>query len=111
MEFSKIQVNEDSLDHSFSFNYKKPLNAHKIIVSKNSFLSSYFDESIEVNSYHHQAIDKLAPNFKISAKSEDGLIEAIESERIIAVQWHPERMCSIYEFQYLFNSFVDTCKT
>jgi len=100
---------KDSLDHSFSFNYKKPLNAHKIIVSKNSILSNYLDETIEVNSYHHQAIDKLAPNFKISAKSEDGLIEAIESERIIAVQWHPERMCSIQAFQNLFDGFVSSC--
>jgi putative glutamine amidotransferase len=99
----------DSLDHSFSANYKKPLNAHKIIVAKNSILSNYLDEIIEVNSYHHQAIDKLAPNFKISAQSEDGLIEAIESERIIAVQWHPERMCSIQMFQNLFNGFVSSC--
>lgn len=100
---------KDSLDHSFSYTYKKPLNAHKIIVSKNSVLSNYLEETIEVNSYHHQAIDKLAPNFKISAKSEDGLIEAIESERIIAVQWHPERMCSIPAFQNLFNGFVSSC--
>jgi len=100
---------KDALDHSFSFIYKKPLNAHKIIVLKDSILSNYLDETIEVNSYHHQAIDKLAPNFKISAKSEDGLIEAIESERILAVQWHPERMCSIQAFQNLFNGFVSRC--
>lgn len=100
---------KDSLDHSFSYIYKKPLNAHKIIISKDSILSNYFEETIEVNSYHHQAIDKLAPNFKISAKSEDGLIEAIENERILAVQWHPERMCSIQAFQNLFNGFVSSC--
>jgi len=100
---------KDSLDHSFSYIYKKPLNAHKIIIAKDSILSNYFEETIEVNSYHHQAIDQLAPNFRISAKSEDGLIEAIESERILAVQWHPERMCSIQAFQNLFNGFVSSC--
>jgi putative glutamine amidotransferase len=50
-----------------------------------------------VNSYHHQAIDKIAPGFKISAFSENGVAEAMEYETpdgesfIMAVQWHPEK--------------------
>ena len=43
------------------------------------------------NSFHHQALDKVADGFIISAKSVDNIIEGIEKDKIIAVQWHPEK--------------------
>jgi GMP synthase-like glutamine amidotransferase len=43
-----------------------------------------------VSSAHHQAISNVAPGFTVAARSDDGLIEAIEAERIFAVEWHPE---------------------
>ncbi len=54
----------------------------------------------QVNSAHHQALDPatLSSNWRISARDETGLIEAIEwkDQRIhpflLGVQWHPERM-------------------
>jgi putative glutamine amidotransferase len=51
-----------------------------------------------VNSFHHQAVDKIAPGMKISARSENNVTEAIEREDpegrsfVMAVQWHPERL-------------------
>jgi len=49
---------------------------------------------LEVNSFHHQGIRKLAPGLKVSALSPDGLAEGLEQEGgpawLIAVQWHPE---------------------
>ena len=50
-------------------------------------------EQIGVNSYHHQAINELAPCFKTMAVSEDGLIESIympSKKFVVGVQWHPE---------------------
>jgi putative glutamine amidotransferase len=50
-----------------------------------------------VNSYHHQAVDMIAPGMKITAFSENGVAEAIEREFplgksfIMALQWHPEK--------------------
>jgi len=48
----------------------------------------------KVNSFHHQSINGLGKGLRISAKSDDGIIEAIahDSFPIIAVQWHPERI-------------------
>lgn len=73
---------------------------HKVKISQNSFLNKvYQQEMIEVNSYHRQAIRKLAPNFKITAVSEDGIIEAIEDGNIIGVQYHPEKLNNINFFK------------
>jgi putative glutamine amidotransferase len=44
--------------------------------------------------YHHQAIDELGKGLKVTAKSEDGIIEAVELTDHpfgVAVQWHPEQ--------------------
>jgi len=64
-----------------------------------------------VNSTHHQAVDRIAPGFKISATAEGGIIEAIEKKGpslVLGVQWHPERLCNdkrnIKLFQALINS-------
>ena len=51
-----------------------------------------------VNSFHHQAIDRLAKGFRVNAMSGDGIIEGIEPDPagpykdqfILGVQWHPE---------------------
>ena len=42
-------------------------------------------------------------DFKVVAKSEDGIVEAIENKNIIAVQWHPEYMNDIKFFEYFIN--------
>lgn len=73
---------------------------HNIMISSNSFLNNvYKQEVIEVNSYHRQAIRKLASNFKVAAVSEDGIIEAIEDGNIIGVQYHPEKLDNINFFK------------
>ena len=51
-------------------------------------------DNYTVCSMHHQKIDKLGQDLKISAKSEDGIIEAIESNNndfILAFQGHIEK--------------------
>lgn len=50
-----------------------------------------------VNSSHHQAVNRLADGFRVSAVSHDGVVEAFEAQGpggpfMLAVQWHPESM-------------------
>ena len=51
-------------------------------------------EEIHVNTFHHQAVKDLAPEFIATATSPDGLNEAMEHQEypIFSVQWHPEPM-------------------
>lgn len=49
--------------------------------------------TLDVKSYHHQAIDKLAGGLRVSAVSDDGIVQAVELPGVpfgVAVQWHPE---------------------
>lgn len=52
-------------------------------------------EELRVNSFHHQSVKMVAPGFRVSAKSRDTVVEAIESKAhpfALGVQWHPEGM-------------------
>ncbi len=63
-----------------------------------------------VNSSHHQAIEKLGKNLRVTAYATDGIIEAVEwngdSNWVVGVQWHPERMPDDVLAQRLFQDFV-----
>ena len=86
---------EKSLQHS---TVEKKLAEHTVdIVDDKIFdIIDITDKKISVNSFHHQAVKKLADGFKIFAVSEgDGVIEGIympEKKFVVGFQWHPERM-------------------
>lgn len=72
---------------------------HPIVVDPHSMLGMIAGQNPHsVNSLHHQAVDRVGRGLKVVAKSEDGLIEAMEwvlKDRmpfLLLVQWHPERM-------------------
>lgn len=73
----------------------KDVVSHNIKINADTKLAKMADNNLRtmVNSTHHQAVNKLGSNLIISAKAEDGIIEAIESTKhkfVIGVQWHPE---------------------
>lgn len=71
---------------------------HSVHVEEGTLLYSIVKHKKGViNSAHHQSINKLGDGLKVSARAEDGIIEAIEyatlkNHFLLAVQWHPERI-------------------
>ena len=82
---------------------------HRIGVEKGSVLYDLFgQDSLTVNSSHHQAVKDPAPGIRITAHAPDGIVEAYEYENVLAVQFHPERMVQTDDsWLALFRCFVD----
>ena len=90
--------------------------AHEIWLEQDSLLGRLMRErlsdadSCEVNSRHHQAVNRLADGFRMSATAPDGVIEAIEDPAArfcLGVQWHPENFWRTGEFRPLFEGFLE----
>lgn len=66
---------------------------HQVVVDEGSVLiRAGFGHELTVSSAHHQSIDRVGDGLQVSARSSDGVIEAVEdpNSRILGVQWHPE---------------------
>ncbi|MCF8011854.1 MAG: gamma-glutamyl-gamma-aminobutyrate hydrolase family protein [Clostridiales bacterium] len=94
----------------------RPYPSHSIKIEKNTWAALIFkNDVIRVNSFHHQVIGSLAPGFKISARSPDGVEEIIEytgeDEFVLGVQFHPENMLrQNTRFLELFSMLVQQGK-
>jgi putative glutamine amidotransferase len=69
---------------------------------------------IQVNSFHHQAIDELGEGLRPVAWAPDGVIEAVEAtdrdEFMIGVQWHAECLSGVPGQLALFEAFVEAAR-
>jgi putative glutamine amidotransferase len=70
---------------------------HPVDVVPGSRLAAAFGAGErEVNTIHHQAIDRMPEGFHVTAWAPDGVIEAIEADdpawAFVGVQWHPEKV-------------------
>ena len=68
--------------------------SHLVEIQEGSTLYNIIGEkTFPVNSFHHQAVREAGPHLRVVARSQDGVIEAVESNEeksILGVQWHPE---------------------
>jgi putative glutamine amidotransferase len=90
--------------------------AHRIHVNADTRLARIIGAGEhEVNSRHHQAVDRLGDGLIVSAVSSDGVIEGLEHPRklfAIAVQWHPEDRIQVSpEDRNLFTAFAEALQT
>lgn len=102
----------DAADHQSSTLAKSLTHrAHTLEIDKTSKLAKHLKTTrLETNTHHHQAIKELGGGLVVTARSEDGIIEVIESDDdrfIIGVQSHPESLSeAIPEWHRLFKAFV-----
>ena len=86
-----------NIKHSQDADRSEP--THSVSIEKDSILYNIYSgnqsPTLYVNSFHHQAVSEPGEHFRVVAKANDGVIEAIESAEfkpILGVQWHPECM-------------------
>lgn len=79
-----------------------------------SLLAESFHGHCKVNSFHHQGIKRVGRGLKVTAYSEDGLVEAVEAAEgfpyLVAVQWHPEEIADQPEQKKMLQQFLDRCR-
>ena len=92
--------------------------SHSIRAAEDSLLGTLYGPLFLVNSYHHQAVDRLGAGLRPTAWAESGFVEAFEHESlpIRGVQFHPERMAyanrrpDTVDGAPLFLRFVEQCR-
>jgi putative glutamine amidotransferase len=88
---------------------------HEVRVSPDSRLAQTTGGGpVEVNSFHHQTIDRLGLDLRAVAWSKDGLIEAVEAMEgrfALGVQWHAETLVADAGQLALFERLVEAAGT
>ena len=88
---------------------------HTIEIVANSRLNQITGKQRdEVNSAHHQAVREKGEGFEVTARTQEGIIEAMENRSkrfVLGVQYHPERMIETSDFlehrRRLFEAFIE----
>ncbi len=84
--------------------------SHQVHIEPDSRLARALGTNHEVNSMHHQGIDRLGTQLRVVARAEDGLPEALELPVlpfVVGVQWHPEELAKTDQHSHsLFHQFV-----
>ena len=93
---------------------ERHVRTHNVSLIKGSTLSEILgEESLDVNSFHHQAVKTLADGLAVDAMNKDGHIEAFHACNhpfLLCVQWHPEAYYDHCETsRRIFKSFVESC--
>lgn len=92
---------------------------HPVVVEPGTRLAALLGEGEHVvNSIHHQAVEQAPSGFRVSARTSDGVLEAIESTDpawfCLCLQWHPEKLTAPAERRTqrpIFAAFADACRS
>ena len=103
-------IEATTVKHSQDADRSEP--THTVDIEAGSLLETIFSQqTLYVNSFHHQAVSEPGSLFRITARAKDGTVEAMEStemKSIIGVQWHPE--CMGDDSQPLFRWLIGEAK-
>ena len=89
---------------------------HHITVNSDSLLGELLQANVaQVNSWHHQAVKRVAGDLKVVATAPDGIVEALEipgHRFALGVQWHPEWLYDRQpEMARLFHGLIAAAET
>ncbi|HJP16346.1 MAG TPA: gamma-glutamyl-gamma-aminobutyrate hydrolase family protein [Acidimicrobiales bacterium] len=86
-------LNQHVPEHA-SFDQTITTKSHEVLLKDGSKLSDLYGPRCEVNSFHHQTVDRVGEGFEATAHAQDGAIEGLEHSElpILSVQWHPEML-------------------
>jgi putative glutamine amidotransferase len=84
---------------------------NEVVTEPGSELDALVGAKLPVKSYHHQAVDAVGEGLRVTARTDDGIVQAVELEGVpfgVAVQWHPEEDAA--EDVRLFAGLVDAAR-
>ncbi|ORA36274.1 gamma-glutamyl-gamma-aminobutyrate hydrolase family protein [Mycobacterium aquaticum] len=114
MQVLNVALGGSLVQHVVEGNTQHHNGIHSVSVAAGSALHAIVGaETIDVSSYHHQALDRLGTGLNVTALAADGVVEAVEHARadIVAVQWHPEdRHATSATDAALFGDLVDRAR-
>lgn len=107
---------QDLEDAHIHTNQEDYATAHDVTAVDGGLCHGLYGKAFAVNSYHHQGVKVLGDGLRADAHSGE-LVEAFvhESQPVMAVQWHPERMCGEHRREDtvdglpLFRHFLELC--
>lgn len=89
--------------------------SHPVSIKEGTILHRLFGERIWTNSYHHQSLKQVAGRLRVAARSDDGVVEAVEVRDYpfgLGLQWHPEAMlCADDTMLPLFEELVKAAQS
>jgi putative glutamine amidotransferase len=90
----------------------EPEGRHRLRIEAGTRLAAILQgDGAAVNSRHHQAVAEAGAGLRVSARADDGVVEAVERAGgpfCVGVQWHPERMDPEHR-ERVFGAFVRAC--
>lgn len=103
---------DSKIMHASPRGWQTGFNKHVVKAEEGSHVSKYIGkDGLSVVTSHHQCVNKVGEGLRIAARTEDGVIESIESKDkdfVVGVQWHPERDYASNE--KLFKEFVNRAR-
>ena len=105
-----------SLRHSTAEERGRAYLSHEVTIEADSQLHKILGENtLKVNSFHHQAALKIGKDLQVVAHASDGLVEAVEDRSMrffVGVQWHPECLQAVASaHRALFTAFVEAAQS
>ncbi len=106
----------NGIDHDLWGKFPRGHLAHAVNVEPGTRLAAAVgEESVLVNTMHHQALRDVAPRLSVSAHALDGLIEGVEipdARFFVGVQWHPEELVEYSKpMRRLFQTFIESTRS